>query len=133
LFTRSFERSSAQYRAAVVAAKVNALHLDNKNYDVGVITPAGVYRLADDTHAYWLNLLAQKNFRTVIAPISDDLLNYYSNLNAPLHTKKHARDWKRLLAQLDELRSHTQASLTRARAASGFHPAGAALASSLIP
>jgi hypothetical protein len=114
LFTQSFDRSTAQYRAAVVVAKVNGLHLENTNYDVGVITPAGVYRLDDDTHAYWLNLLAQKNFGTVTAPISDDLLNYYSNLNAPLHTKKRASDWKRLLAQLDELRIHAQASLTRA-------------------
>jgi hypothetical protein len=104
LFTQSFDRSTSQYRAAVGVAQINALHLENKNYDVGVITPAGVYRLDDDTHAYWLNLLAQKRFGTVTPPISDDLLSYYSNLNAPLNTKKKPNDWKRLLTQLDELK-----------------------------
>jgi hypothetical protein len=104
LFTQSFDRSTSQYRAVVGVAQVNALHLENKNYDVGVITPAGVYRLDDDTHAYWLNLLAQKSFGTVTPPISEDLLRYYSNLNAPLHTKKKPNDWKRLLTQLDELK-----------------------------
>jgi hypothetical protein len=132
LFTESFDRSTSQYRAAVGVGQVNALHLENKNYDVGVITPAGVYRLDDDTHAYWLNLLAQKRFGTVTAPISDELLSYYSNLNAPLHTKKRPKDWKRLLTQLDELKSHTQSS----REQSGkvrLSSAGAALAPSLTP
>jgi hypothetical protein len=103
-FTQSFDRSTSQYRAVVGVAQVKALHLENKNYDVGVITPGGVYRLDDDTHAYWLNLLAQKSFGTVTPPISEDLLRYYSNLNAPLHTKKKPNDWKRLLTQLDELK-----------------------------
>jgi hypothetical protein len=66
--------------------------------------PAGVYKLDDDTHAYWLNLLAQRNFSTTTAPMSDDLLAYYSNLNAPLHTKKHPKDWKRLMSELDTLK-----------------------------
>ncbi|MGI8959929.1 MAG: zinc dependent phospholipase C family protein [Bryobacteraceae bacterium] len=113
LFTQSFDRSTTQYRATIALEKVNVLHLENKNYDVGVITPAGIYRLDDDTHAYWLNLLAQKSFATVTPPISHDLLGYYSNLNAPLHTKKRPNDWKRLLVQLDELKSHT--SLLRAQ------------------
>ncbi|MFL6350915.1 MAG: zinc dependent phospholipase C family protein [Bryobacteraceae bacterium] len=104
LFAQSFDRSTTQCRATVGVDKINAMHLENKNYDVGVITPAGVYRLDDDTHAYWLNLLAQKSFATVTAPISDDLLSYYRDLNAPLHTKKRAKDWKRLLTQLEGLK-----------------------------
>jgi hypothetical protein len=133
LFTQSFDRSTSQYRAMVGVGKVNALHLENKNYDVGVITPAGVYRLDDDTHAYWLNLLAQKSFSTVTAPISHDLLSYYSNLNAPLHTKKRPNDWKRLLTELDELKSHTQRAHASGGASSGSHPASAPIAVSLTP
>jgi hypothetical protein len=130
LFTQSFDRSTAQYRTTVDGAKLDALHLENKNYDVGVITPAGVYRLDDDTHAYWLNLLAQKTFSTTTAPIYDELLRYYSNLNAPLHTKQHPKDWKRLLTQLDELKTQRQ----RARAnENGSHGAAAPVAPSLTP
>jgi len=134
LFTQSFDRSAAQYRGTVDAATVNMLHLENKNYDVGVITPAGVYKLDDDTHAYWLNLLAQKTFGTVTAPIGDELLAYYSNLNAPLHTKQHPKDWKRLLAQLDELKTQRQtARASDNPSSSGLHRTAAAVAPSLAP
>jgi hypothetical protein len=134
LFTQSFDRSTVQYRATVDGTKVNTLHLENKNYDVGVITPAGVYRLDDNTHAYWLNLLAQKSFATVTPPMGDELLGYYSNLNAPLHTKKHPKDWKRLLTQLDELKTQRQ----RAHAngdplSSGAYRTGASVAPLLAP
>lgn len=134
LFTQSFDRSAAQYRATVDASTVNTLHLENKNYDVGVITPAGVYKLNDDTHAYWLNLLAHKSFGTVTAPIGDELLGYYSNLNAPLHTKQHPRDWKRVLTQLDELKTQRQAANANGNISiSGSHRTGSSVATSLAP
>jgi hypothetical protein len=134
LFTQSFDRSVAQYRATVNAATVNTLHLENTNYDVGVITPAGVYKLSDDTHAYWLNLLAQKSFGTVTAPIAGELLGYYSNLNASLHTKQHPKDWKRLLAQLDELKTQRHTALAGGNpSSSGSHGTGTAVAPSLAP
>jgi hypothetical protein len=134
LFTQSFDRSVAQYRATVNAATVNTLHLENTNYDVGVITPAGVYKLSDDTHAYWLNLLAQKSFGTVTAPIAGELLGYYSNLNASLHTKQHPKDWKRLLAQLDELKTQRHTALAGGNpSSSGSHGTGTTVAPSLAP
>jgi len=134
LFMQSFDRSTAQYRATSDGAKLDALHLENKNYDVGVITPAGVYKLNDDTHAYWLNLLAQKGFSTATAPIYDELLGYYSNLNAPLHTKERPKDWKRLLAQLDELKSQRQrAPANGDPLGSGSYRIGASVAPSLTP
>jgi Zinc dependent phospholipase C len=126
LFRQSFDRSTTQYRATADGIKVDALHLENKNYDVGVVTPAGVYRLDDDTHAYWLNLLAQKSFGTTTAAMSDDLLGYYSNLNAPLHTKKHPKDWKRLLAQLNELKTQRQRAQAHSKPLSSGSNASAA-------
>jgi hypothetical protein len=122
LFMQSFERSTTQYRASVDAAKLNALHLENKNYDVGVVTPAGTYRLDDDTHAYWLNLLAEKKFDSLTGSMGDELLNYYSDLNAPLHTKQQPKDWKRLLAQLEELKNQRQRAHAAGQA-SGYPPA----------
>jgi len=109
LFMQSFERSTAQYRADIDVSKINNLHLENKNYDVGVVTPPGGYRLDDDTHAYWLNLLAKQNFDSVTPPIQNDLLSYYGDLNVALNTKKHPNDWKRLLIQLDSLKTRKDA------------------------
>jgi Zinc dependent phospholipase C len=104
LFMESFERASQQYHGTIDDVSSKTLHLENKNYDVGVITPPGVYRLDDDAHAFWLDLLAKKDFHTVTAPIATELLTYYSDLNAPINTKKHPETWKRLLTELDGLK-----------------------------
>lgn len=105
LFMRSFDRSAAQYPATVDEADKKSLRLEDKNYDVGVTTGPGEYKLNDDIHAYWLHILARKNFTTASGPIQNELLSYYSNLNAPLHTKKRRKDWNRLLTELDGLKA----------------------------
>jgi len=105
LFMLSFDRSTAACRAKAEAAAQNRLQLENTNYDVGTGTGPGQYRLNDDTHAYWLDKLAEKNFSNVTPAIQIELVSFYSNLNAPLHTKKHSKDWTRLLAELERLKT----------------------------
>jgi Zinc dependent phospholipase C len=105
LFMKSFDRSAAQYRRTLEDVENNTLNLPNKNYDVGEVTPPGSYRLEDNVQAFWLHLLAKKGFRTVTASIRAELLGYYSDLNAPIHTKENANQWKQLLAELQQLRA----------------------------
>jgi hypothetical protein len=108
LFMDSFDRSAKQLNANVDPAMAGSLHLENKNYDVGVVTPAGAYRLDDNVQAYWLELLAGKNFATVTPAIRSELLNYYSDLKAPIATKKNKKKWQQLVAQLQELKAAPQ-------------------------
>ena len=103
LFMDSFDRSTKQFSAKVDQAMDGSLHLENKNYDVGVVTPAGAYRLDDNVQAYWLNLLAEKNFATVTPTIRAELLNYFGDLNAPIALKKDKKKWRALVAELQEL------------------------------
>jgi hypothetical protein len=105
LFMNSFDRAAAQYRGTLDDTATNSLHLENKNYDVGVITPAGIYKLDDDTQAFWLDALAKKNFSTVTPAIAAELTSYYGDLKAPIHTKEKPKDWQRLLANLEALKS----------------------------
>ncbi|MBV9406129.1 MAG: zinc dependent phospholipase C family protein [Acidobacteriaceae bacterium] len=105
LFMESFERAAQQYHGRLDEANANTLHLENKNYDVGVITPAGTYRLDDRVQAFWLDKLASKNFSTVTAPIASELLGYFSDLSAPIETKKHPDQWKKLTAQIQALKT----------------------------
>ncbi len=102
---QSFDRCSGQYRAGLEAASYGRLQLEDKNYDVGVITAAGVYRLEDNVQAYWLDALAKKNFATVTPEISEELLDYYKDPNAPIETKKDIKAWQRVTAELDALKS----------------------------
>jgi len=105
LFMQSFDRSAKQYQAQLKDVLNNRLRLEDRNYDVGVPTPAGVYRLDDEVQAYWLDLLARKNFRTVTPAISAELLTYYGNPNAPIATKKHPKQWSRVVSELATLKT----------------------------
>ncbi|HEX3683842.1 MAG TPA: zinc dependent phospholipase C family protein [Bryobacteraceae bacterium] len=114
LFMDSFDRSAKQLSTQVGPAMDGSLHLENKNYDVGVVTPAGAYRLDDNVQAYWLGLLARKNFATVTPAIRSELLNYYSDLNAPIATKKDKKKWRQLLAELRALKATPAAAVPAA-------------------
>ena len=83
--------------------------LPNKNYDVGVATPAGVYRLNDDTQAFWLHKLAEKKFASITPAIKQELLSFYSDPNAPFHTKQKPKEWRQTLAEVAELKGHAPA------------------------
>ena len=105
LFMDSFNRSVAQCSHTIDEAMAGSLHLEDKNYDVGVVTPAGAYRLDDRAQCYWLGLLARKNFATITPPIRAELLNYYGNLSAPIATKRDKKKWRQLVAELQQLKT----------------------------
>jgi hypothetical protein len=117
LFMNSFDRSAHQLSRAIDHAMDQSLQLDSKNYDVGVVTPAGVYRLDDDVQAYWLDLLARKHFTTVTPAIRTELLAYYSNLDAPVATKRDSKKWQQLLSELQLLKASAPAVQTAAAGA----------------
>jgi Zinc dependent phospholipase C len=104
IFMRSFDVAAPAYRSKLDDVRRGTPRLENTNFDVGVATPPGDYKLQDDTYAYWLDALAQENFAGLTPPITAELLRYYGNLNAPLNSKRHKSTWKRLLVQLDSLK-----------------------------
>ncbi len=104
LFEDSFSRSVNQYHGKLDDISPRTLRLENTNYDVGTATPAGSYALDDKIHAFWLNLLAEKNFSTVSPEIKAEITNYYRDLHAPIDTKKNKKKWKLLLTQLEGLK-----------------------------
>jgi hypothetical protein len=49
---------------------------------------------------FWLDLLPEKGFRTATNRMATELLRYYSDLHAPINTKKHPDKWQSLLTEL---------------------------------
>jgi hypothetical protein len=109
IFMSSFNRTVAQYGGQLDAVAKKSLDLQDKNYDVGVITPAGVYRLTDDSQAFWLHKLAGKGFATLTPAMMQELLDFYKDLNAPIDTKRKPKEWRQTLAELAELKGHAPA------------------------
>ncbi len=110
LFMKSFDVAHREYGANLSAASSHTLQLENKNFDVGVMTGPGEYKLQDSTYAYWLDELSRSGFATVKPAIAREILAYYSNTNAPITTKKNRKDWQHTLSELDQLKASTAAS-----------------------
>lgn len=105
LFMKSFDVAIGEYGREVRAAGGHTLQLENENFDVGVITRPGEYKLQDATYAYWLDELAESKFAELRPAVAEDILAYYGNLSAPITTKKNRKEWQRVLTELDELRA----------------------------
>jgi hypothetical protein len=102
MFMRSFNETLERYRALLVASDHGVLLLPNQNFDTGEPTKPGVYRLADDTYA---KLLGKLDGKPVSSELRADILNFYSNPNAPLATKRDDKAWKKVMNELDTLRA----------------------------
>jgi len=107
LFMKSFDATFDRYRALLEEVKQARLRLTNENLDIGKLTPAGAYDLADNAYASLLDKLAEKHFAGTTPQLRADILEYYANLNSPIATKKHRDAWKKTIEELDALKSST--------------------------
>ena len=75
------------------------MKLENRDLDTGDKVRPGGYRLTDQTYAQLLQKVTELG-APVPATLKRDILNYYANPSAPITTKKHAGEWKRVQEQL---------------------------------
>lgn len=105
MFLKSFDETLTRYRGLLHQARTGKLNLDNRDFDTGEPTRAGEYELADETYAKFLNKLAKNKFQDVTPDIRQNILSFYSDLNAPIATKKDKDDWRNTLRALDMLKA----------------------------
>jgi hypothetical protein len=79
--------------------------LPNLNFDTGNKTTPGEYVLTDNTYATLLEQLTKNNFTTLTPELRDNILEFYSNPNAPIATKKKKAKWQATLKNLDQLKN----------------------------
>ncbi len=113
LFMRSFDNAAKEYTGELNAERAHKLELKNVNYDLGDAAAPGTYALQDQSYAFWLNQLARRQFQTVTPQINNDLLTYYGDPDAPFATRKNAKQWNRLLLQLQSLREQQSVRASR--------------------
>ena len=105
LFVKSLDETIRSYQQQLNDSEKGTLHLANRDCDTGLETRAGEYVLADQTYAHLMNDLADNNFVSVPAELRADIVGFYANPDAPIATKRRAKDWKRLQAQLQQLKT----------------------------
>jgi hypothetical protein len=105
LYFKSINTTVDQYRAFLEEVRTDALVLPNSDLDSGKLTKAAEYSLTDETYAKLLSQLSAKKFDSTPPDLRADILEFYSDLSAPIETKKDAADWQNVLTSLDQLRS----------------------------
>jgi hypothetical protein len=105
LLMESFNATLDRYRAVLAQVKSGSLDLQNRDFDTGRPTRAGEYRLADEAYAKLLEKLEEKNFENASPELRHNILAFYSDLSAPIATKRDRGDWRDLLRALDRLKT----------------------------
>jgi hypothetical protein len=109
LYFKSINTTVDQYRIFLKEVGSNSLQLANCDFDSGKATKAAEYSLTDETYAKLLAQLATRKFDQTTPELRDDILHFYSDLSAPIETKKDDVRWQSVLADLDQLKRVTPA------------------------
>ncbi len=105
LYFKSINTTVDQYRAFLEAVRTDSLVLPNSDLDTGNPTKAAEYSLTDDTYATLLAQLSEGKFNRTSPELRDNLLRFYSDLSAPIETKKNQVHWQGVLTALDQLKA----------------------------
>lgn len=103
LYLASVQKTVAAYHKALAMVENNRLSLPNDDLDTGNPTKPGEYRLADRAYSRLVKKLAGADFVNVPPELRHNILSFYSDLNAPVETRRHKDEWVHLLANLYEL------------------------------
>jgi len=104
LYFKSINTTVDQYRAFLVQVGADTLTLPNRDFDTGNLTRAAEYTLTDGTYAKLLTQLSNGKFNLTSPELRANILDFYSDLSAPIDTKSNAIRWQEVIAALDQLR-----------------------------
>jgi len=105
LYIKSINTTVDQYRAFLEHVRTDTLVLPNCDLDSGRATKAAEYSLTDDSYAKLLAQLSERKFDRTTPELRDNILQFYSDLSAPIETKKDQSNWQNILTELDQLKS----------------------------
>jgi hypothetical protein len=105
-YLKSVNHSVDVYRDLLTKIRTGAqfrLGLANLDLDTGKVTRPGSYPLTDKTYAELLQRLTARPERIVPTRLKKNVLEYYSDPDAPIVTKKNKKAWGRVMAELQIL------------------------------
>jgi hypothetical protein len=81
-----------------------SISIPDQDLDTGEKTKPGAYALTDKTYATLLHRVTTDGQGHITAGLKQDILDFYSDLNAPFATKKSKTAWAQVLKDLATLR-----------------------------
>lgn len=105
LFEESFNDTLDHYRALLTELAKGSVSLPNDNFDVGVETARGIYRMNDNAQAELLDKLAKNNFVGTPPEMRAELLRFFSSPEIPSSDKLSAKARAKLRDDIQKLES----------------------------
>src|ERR1700736_5172616 len=105
LYFKSINTSVDQYRAFLEAVRTGLLVLPNCDLDSGQATKAAEYSLTDLAYAKLLAPLSERKFVLTSPELRDNILQFYSDPQAKIETKRDQVRWQAVLTELDQLKA----------------------------
>ena len=103
LYIRSLNRSMKALRLTMANYDRIDHYISNRDLDTGQHVKPGSYSLTDQTYAKLLAELTKRPTRPIPIQLKHDLQNYYADPLAPITTKKNAKAWTAVQANLKTL------------------------------
>jgi hypothetical protein len=104
IFTPVAERRERTLSATTSTATLGPLDpqhpLPNRDLDTGQLVKPGGYSLTDTTYAELLHKLTDSPNKPIPPGIKSDVEAYYADPNAPIETKQHPDEWKKVQDEL---------------------------------
>jgi hypothetical protein len=107
LYFKSINTTVDRYRVFLEEVRTDTLVLPNCDFDTGNPTKAAEYSLTDDSYAKLLSQLSDRKFDVTLPELRANILDFYSEPDAPIETKKDPVLWQSVLRSLDQLKSVT--------------------------
>jgi len=104
MYIKSVDQTVEEYARLLGEVRSGKLELPNRDFDTGRDTRAGEYALTDKTYAQLVDDLSNKSPNPLPPALRQNVLQFYSDMNAPIATKKNAKAWQKLQDELDKLR-----------------------------
>jgi hypothetical protein len=105
LYIKSINTTVDQYRRLLEDGGTDTLVLPNCDLDSGQPTKAAEYSLADNAYGKWLGQLSERKFDRISPELRANILDFYSDISAPIEMRKDEDDWRNVLSELDQLKS----------------------------
>lgn len=108
LFMASFNATITDYQHDLAEQKQSGdPGITNDNFDTGTVTGPSEYPLADETYAELVDRLAKDHFMQITPELRSAILDFYKDPNAPLATKKHKKEWAKVIQEVNDLKATT--------------------------
>jgi hypothetical protein len=107
MYIKSVDLTVENYSSLLQKLNRGSVDLPNRDCDTGRDARAGEYALSDKTYAQLVDDISKGASVPIPPPLRDDVLKFYSDLSAPIATKKDKKAWRKLLAELANLHLHS--------------------------